>query len=202
MTVNYRAKIYKGDYIDRQHEANEDQAICYFEQHFNSADRSAAYNCVIVGSNASMTSKIWGSNYSKLIESAFDIKSYRASKTPQGIVVGGFNDRGNGNLKHTYMPAILAEPMFLTNPLHWRILQQTITPRLLAYITVHSILLMFPEGGLVGLSIGHKYKKFNPNDLGCVVPEDLRESYYMGDIYEADIAEKVIDNVKDILETI
>ena len=50
----YEIKFYRGNYRDRQNQANDDECIGYVEHHFNSSDNPAAgYALVVVGSNAS-----------------------------------------------------------------------------------------------------------------------------------------------------
>jgi N-acetylmuramoyl-L-alanine amidase len=105
----FHVKFYKGEYIKRQQAANADGAVAYVEHHFNSDEASkAGYACVVVGSNASNTSRNWGRWYAKAIAQQFG----GGIGGDQGILVGGYHGRGDGNLKHTRMPAVLLEPLF------------------------------------------------------------------------------------------
>ena len=109
----YSVKFYKGDYYQRQQDANADKAAAYVEHHFNSSSSDqASYAVVVVGSNASQTSRNWGRWYAKAIADQFGTRV----AGDQGILVGGWNGRGDGNLKHTNMPAVLLEPLFASNP--------------------------------------------------------------------------------------
>src|SRR6185436_9363941 len=109
----YTVKFYKGDYYKRQQDANADHAAAYVEHHFNSSSSDQAnYATVVVGSNASQTSRKWGCWYAKAIAELFGTRV----GGEQGILVGGWNGRGDGNLKHTNMPAVLLEPLFASNP--------------------------------------------------------------------------------------
>lgn len=109
----YQVKFYKGDYRDRQHQANMDYCDGYIEQHFNSsANPGANYSVVVVGSNASRTSKNWGRWYAAAVAHEFDCPV----GGDNGIMVGGFNGRGDANLRLTSMPAILLESLFCSNP--------------------------------------------------------------------------------------
>jgi hypothetical protein len=164
-------------------DANEDNAICYVEQHFNSAGPTANYSCVIVGSNASERSKNWGTLYSRLVSEAFQVPD-------RGIVIGGFNGRGDANLRHTAMPAILLEPLFASNPEHAHIIRSSVGQETLAQILVTSIRRIFPDGGLVAMSIGHKGKTSRPNDRGAAV---------VGGGFEADYAEIVLKLAEQML---
>jgi hypothetical protein len=180
--ASYKVKFYKGDYSERQQAANNDNAVCYVEHHFNGGSPSANYALVVVASNSSSASRDWGKAYGRQIAEAFDIRN-------NGISVGGYNGRGNGNLSGTKMPAILLEPFFITNKdgANWAKTRQ----EELASILVKTIHEFFPQGGLIALSVGHKYKKSKPNDRGvqAVTGE-----------WEADLAEQVLLKAKALLE--
>jgi hypothetical protein len=186
----YKVKFYKGNYTTRQHKANKDEAKAYVEHHFNSSSSSTAnYAVVVTGSNASRTSKNWGRWYANAVATFFGTKV----AGDNGILVGGWNGRGDGNLKHTAMPAILLEPLFASNPQHAEVIRSESGQTDLARILVESIQRFFPDGGLIAFSVGHKYKKSSPNDRGA----DLA-----GGGSEADYAEKVLKKAAVMLEAI
>ena len=186
----YTVNFYKGNYSTRQSKANTDKAIAYVEHHFNSSSSSTAgYAVVVTGSNASTTSKNWGCWYAKAVATFFGTKVGGDS----GILVGGWNGRGDGNLKHTKMPAILLEPLFASNPRHADIIRSERGQTDLARILVESIQRFFPNGGLIAFSVGHKYKESNPDDRGAVLA---------GGGSEADYAEKVLQKAAIMLEAI
>lgn len=109
----YKVKFYTGNYGERQEAANKDECVGYVEHHFNSTTSSTAdYTMVIVGSNASRTSKNWGRWYAQAVGREFDIPV----GGDQGIVVGGYGGRGDYNIRLTDMLAILLEPLFASNP--------------------------------------------------------------------------------------
>jgi N-acetylmuramoyl-L-alanine amidase len=111
----YEVRFYQGDYRERQRRANADQAKAYVEHHFNSSTSpTASYAVVITGSNASQTSRDWGRWYAQAIGREFGVEV----GGDQGIKVGGYDGRGDDNLRHTNMPAILLEPLFVSNPAH------------------------------------------------------------------------------------
>lgn len=171
----YTVKFYKGDYAYRQRQANADGAACYVEHHFNSsASQSASYAVAIVGSNASRKSIKWARTYVKKICGLFNVES----GGNDGIMVGGYNGRGNANLKHTSMPAILVEPMFGSNPSQAEIIRSPEGQQKLAEALADSIREHFPDGGLVAFSVGHKYKKSNPNDRGAALRGGGTEADY------------------------
>jgi len=184
----YRVRFYKGDYVDRQRAANRDGCVAYVEQHFNSAAGTAGnYATVIVGSNASNTSKNWARWYARAVADSFGIGMAQSD----GVVVGGFSGRGDGNVKFTKMPAVLLEPLFANNPVHAQWIRSEEGQARLAQILADSIERCFPEGGTVGFSVGHKYKASNPNDRGAAV---------YGGGTEADYAEAVLGRAAALLE--
>lgn len=186
-------KFYKGDYSDRQKQANADGAICYIEHHFNSSSAkdptTADYAVVIVGKNASKTSIYWGQIYSRLIDEEFE--EIKTVGGVNGVLIGGYGGRGDGNIRLTNMPAILVEPMFCNDPDHAKIIRSAEGQDRLARVLAFSIQKAFPNGGLVAFSVGHKYKRSNPNDMGADV---------VGGGSEAEFAEQVLLKAKEFLE--
>ena len=181
----YEVRFYTGDYVDRQKAANRDRAICYVEHHFNaSLDPKAGYATCVVGSNASAKSKQWATDYVEAIAREFGVKANR-------ILVGGWEGRGDGNVRHTAMPAILLEPLFASNPIHASIIKSEEGQKRLASVLVDTIRRHFPQGGLVAFSVGHKYRKSKPNDRGAAVA---------GGGTEADYAERVLTLAAEMLE--
>ncbi len=184
----YRVKFYRGSYRERQLRANNDNAVVYIEQHFNAGLPTANYCVVIVGSNASQTSKNIGIQYSKYINSELGIKI----GGDNGIKVGGYNGRGNGNLVHTKMPAVLLEPGFCSNPEFAKTIKTEEGRWKVADCTYKAIRDFFPRGGLVALSVGHKYKTSKPLDRGASVHGE-------GNHTEADLAELVLLELEKML---
>jgi hypothetical protein len=182
----YKVKFYKGEYLERQRAANKDKAVAYVEHHFNSAGPTANYALVVVGSNASQTSVNWGSWYAKAVAEQFNTKVYR----DDGVAKGGLNGRGDGNVKHTAMPAVLLEPLFVSNPQQADIVRSDSGQAALARILAESIRRFFPQGGLIAFSVGHKYKTSRPRDRGAALA---------GGGAEADYAEKVLKQAAALL---
>ena len=186
----YKVKFYKGNYRARQEAANNDQAIAYVEHHFNSSSsNTASYAVVVTGSNASQTSKNWGRWYAKAVATHFGTSVGGTN----GILVGGWEGRGDGNLKYTHMPAILLEPLFASHPQHADLIRSESGQHALALILVESIQRFFPAGGLIAFSVGHKYKDSNPNDRGAALT---------GGGTEADYAEVVMQKAAEMLSDI
>jgi hypothetical protein len=141
----------------------------------------------ITASNASQTSKNWGRWYAKATVKEFNTRL----GGDDGIVIGGFNGRGNANLYYTKMPAVLLEPLFASDSAQAEIIRSDEGQERLAKVLASSIRKFFPEGGLVAFSVGHKYKESDPNDRGTPLH---------GGGYEADYAEMVLEKAKGILE--
>jgi hypothetical protein len=183
----FKVKFYKGDYLQRQQAANADKAAAYVEHHFNSsASPTANYAVVVVGSNASSTSRNWGRWYAKAVAEQFGTKVGGDA----GILVGGWNGRGDGNVKHTHMPAVLLEPLFASHPQQAEAIRSEAGQAALARILAESIRRFIPGGGLIAFSVGHKYKASSPNDRGAALA---------GGGTEADHAEKVMEKAAKLL---
>ena len=116
----YKVKFYAGSYRDRQTEANRDGAICFVAHHFNSSSHASAdYTLCVVASNASARSKEWARDYVQQVAQAFGVPLFGAD----GVCIGGMGGRGNSQISHTNMPAILPESLFCSNQDHARILR-------------------------------------------------------------------------------
>ena len=184
----YRCKFYTGDYRERQEQANADRCAAYVEHHFNSsASPTASYAVAITGANASQTSRNWGRWYAQAVAREFSL----SVGGDQGILVGGFDGRGDFNLRFTDMPAILLEPLFASNPRQAEWIRSGDGQTRLARILYDSIRRFFQTGGLIGFSVGHKYKRSAPNDRGAAVG---------GGGWEADYAEQVLLKAQSLLE--
>lgn len=185
--MKYQIKFYSGDYPVRQRKANADKAICYIEQHFNSVESQKADYChAKVATNAGLTSKAMASTYAHLIAQKFNVP---LGFKPTGVDSGG---RGDGNLKYTNMPAILLEPLFISNPVQAQLVKSVEGQQKLAEAIVETVRKHFPNGGLVAFSIGHKGKTGkSANDMGAKV---------YGGGTEADYAEIVLNKAKAMLE--
>ena len=187
--ANYSVRFYTGNYGPRQQAANADQAKLYCEHHFNSNEGApGSYSVAITGSNASQTSRNWGRWYAQAVSQEFGT----SVGGDQGILVGGYGGRGDGNIRQTNMPAILLEPLFANNPAHATLIRSADGQLRLARILAESVRRFCPDGGLIAFSVGHKYKTSHPNDRGTAV---------LGGGAEADFAEQVLLKAKTLLES-
>jgi len=176
----------RGDYGDRQRSANAAGCVCYLEAHFNALanDRpgqSDNPSLCIVGSNASTTSRNWAAWFSARVAATFGIRD-------AGVLVGP--KRGDWNVRLTAMPAILIEPLFVSDPEQAEIARSEAGQAKLAGVIAESIRRFFPDGGKVGFSVGHKYKRSAPNDRGAPVH---------GGGWEAELAEQVLKRAARLL---
>lgn len=186
----YTVKFYKGDYPERQAAANQDKAIVYVEHHFNAADDPRAQGTeVIVAANASDKSKALGISYAHRISAELGLV---LRHPPTGLSIGGDGGRGNGNLVHTNMPAMLVEPCFASNAIEATMIHDDFKRKVMAKVLADTIREQFPNGGLVAFSVGHKYKTSQPDDRGADV---------LGGGTEADFAEDVLQKAAGLLQT-
>ena len=160
--------------------------MAYVEHHFNSsASPGANYAVVVVGSNASNTSRNWGRWYAKAVAEQFGTKV----GGDQGILVGGWEGRGDGNVKHTNMPALLLEPLFASHPQQAEAIRSD-TGQVAGAHPGREHPPLLPRRRLIAFSVGHKYKTSSPNDRGAALA---------GGGTEADHAEKVLEKAAKLL---
>lgn len=180
-----KVRFYTGNYKPRQLAANRDKADFYVEQHFNAvANRSANYTHAKVATNASSKSYAIAKTYAEKCAEVFGIKKGFGD----GVDKGG---RGNTNLVHTKMPAILLEPLFVSNPAQAAIVKSKRGQKQLAQVLVDTIREHFPEGSLIAFSIGHKGKTGRwSRDRGASVYGGGTEAQYAEIVLK--IAEKML----------
>lgn len=171
------AKIYKGDYRERQKQAIEDGVVCYIEHHLNSVDDPKIdYSLVLITENTSILTIDIADYYLTCIQKRLGVKrSKEKCAGVFGIKVIGENDRGYGSLAYLgKIPAMLVEPLFLS---HWRekfLLDAELIINELA-IALTETLMHFFRYGIIGLSPGHLFKESNPKDKGAFAPPNLYE---------------------------
>lgn len=187
----YQVRFYQGDYEERQQRANQDGCVAYLEHHFNSSDNPAtAHTEVLVAGNASERSRAWGRDYAQAVAAAFGCPL--GGRERDGLMVLHDGDRGVGNIERTAMPAILVEPLFVSNLEQAALIRSEEGQELLAQCLVQSVRAHFPQGGLIGFSVGHKYKTSAPRDRGAPLVGP-------GGGEEADYAERVLLRARDLL---
>jgi N-acetylmuramoyl-L-alanine amidase len=157
----YRVEFVKGDYTQRQMQANRMSAALYFEGHANaSTDPNADYALGIVATNASTASIDLAARLARGWAAAFDAGLGYGT----GVRHGG---HGDGNLKHTKMPAVLGEPVFASNRRQALLAETDEGIDRIAGVLVDAIRDTVPDGALIVLSVGHIGKQSAPRDRGA-----------------------------------
>jgi hypothetical protein len=140
----------RGPLFARQQLANKVGCSAYCEAHFNAhTNKAVNYAMAIVDHAASGASKAWAREYTALCSRAF-------GHADRGVVIGP--GRGSYNVRFAKCPAILVEPGFVSNAEFAAIVQTGEGIDAVARCLVDSIRACFPDGGLVGLSVGHMYR--------------------------------------------
>jgi hypothetical protein len=152
----------RGPLDQRQVDANNAGCIAAVEQHLNSStNKDANYSMVLVTKNASFRAKAWGADYTTRVAHEFNIRD-------AGVVIDA--PRGMYNIKFYKCPAILLESGFVSNHNFANRIQIGEGIDALAACLVDSIVAMFPDGGLVALSVGHLYR--GTGDHGAPVNDE------------------------------
>jgi N-acetylmuramoyl-L-alanine amidase len=178
--VKYEILLPHGDYPDRQLKANVWKADVYIEQHFNSklndrAEDSDNYSCVVVAHNAGKKSTEVAATYASLA-------AKRLGLANGGVTKVGYGKAGDGNLRLTDMPAVLLEPLFVSDLSQAELASSPLGQDLLAQLIVDTVVTHFPNGARVALSTGHKYQD-RKQDPGAPTANGL---------WEADLADAVV----------
>lgn len=153
----------RGPVSYRQRLASERGVICYAEAHLNSVpDPTVQHGFVITGSNVPPKTVEWATAYLARIEHELHIPT-------KGIVR---NVPGQGCVMHVRWPTptMLLEPCFISQPDTARLLYSGLGIRALGRALAESIVQCFPDGGIVGLSVGHMYR--GTGDRGARLPSD------------------------------
>lgn len=183
----YRVVRLEGGYRDRQLEANRLGCVGYVEHHLNALeyDKPGSQDnptlCVVT-KNASAKSIEWAGAYTKIVSGAFDVPN-------QGALRRGPEGRGYWNLAYTRMPAILVEPLFISDMKYAEIAISLGGQVRMAQCLMESIEQAFPRGGLFGISCGHK----------GVRADDRGAPARMGNMivgWESEISDKVLSIVE------
>lgn len=173
----------------RQTTANRLGCVAYVEQHLNGhTNPDINYAMAICARNASSKSVEWAKRYTELVAEHFEMPD-------RGVVVGP--RRGSYNVKLTRCPAFLAEPGFISNPEFAGIVVTGEGLDALAFCLVQSIRDHFPGGGLIGLSVGHRYR--GKADPGAPVYDDPNEEEDPEWDDEAEIADGIIRAAVEML---
>ena len=183
----YEVRFYKGDYLQRQLAANADKAVAYVDTTSTAVLRrrramrswwwARTRRAPAATGDAGMPRR-WPSN------------SATKAGGDQGIMVGGWEGRGDGNVKHTKMPAVLLEPLFASHPQQAEAIRGDAGQAVLAPHPRREHPPLLPRRWIGRFSVGHKYKVSSPNDRGAALA---------GGGNEADHAEKVLLKAEEML---
>lgn len=166
---------FDGDYRDRQKAANEAGVDIYIEQHLNAKEYDKPGTgdnpaLCVVAHNASAKSKAIANEYAHRINLEFGWPN-------RGCVQVGYKQRGDFNLRYTKMPAVLLEPLFVSDETQAAFIQTEEGQTAIAKILVDVLRMFLPNGGTVGFSCGHTGQPSKPLDKGApVVNSNLMES--------------------------
>lgn len=180
------------DYKDRQLFANSKKAVLYIEHHFNALEfdkpgTSDNPSSVLVATNGSQKSRDFAKMYAERVSKQWGYPN-------RGVDIVDEKRAGYWNLYYTNMPAVLLEPLYVSDPEQATLAMSEVGQKILAEILVKTIKEQFPQGGLIAFSLGHKYRQ-NPThkfDRGAPVKGG-------NGLGEADIAENVLRLAEELL---
>jgi hypothetical protein len=136
---------------------------CYIEGHFNAlavkpGNKHPTQHAFAVTSARHAEdnrTRGWGVDMMARIAYAFGMPSL-------GVISGG---AGSGNVQHVKAPALLIEPGFISDPdFRFRVSTGEGADKI-GYCIAAAVMKAFPEGGIVGLSVGHRYR--GNGDMGA-----------------------------------
>lgn len=160
----------------------------YVEQHLNAAGSVAPnYSMAIIGPGCER-SRAMAREYTRFCAEEFGIRD-------GGVLVG---HRGHGNVANAGCPHFLAEPGFVSNPEFAGVARTGEGIDAMARCLVAAVRLHVPSG-LIGLSVGHKYRERpDPGAPVYVPPGTPRDGF----LWEADIADAIVTAATEMLVAI
>lgn len=182
----YRTMILRGDYSKREYDANVAHADAVWHQHVNSFNSSAAYALVEVARPVTerelAVAKAAADGYARIFGGGLG--------SGDGVKVLEDGDRAEYIIDNN-REAYISEPAFGSNPAQARMLADPAVQRAIAQVNVDALRAHYPDGALIALSVGHKYKTSAPNDRGCVIVGT--------GLMEADVNEAIIGYMAELL---
>ena len=154
-----------GDYTAREAEARRRGCAMVWHQHLNSvADPRPSYTLVEVAypttARELKCARDAAVNYARRLGGGYGdgdgVKILKDGARGESIV--------DGNVE-----AFISEPLFASNPTQAKWVAQSANQRALAKDAVDAIKANYPDGSVIGLSIGHIGKTSNPSDRGAIV---------------------------------
>lgn len=178
----------RGPVSYRQQLARSRDCVAYAEEHLNAAGSvTPNYSMAIIGPGCER-SRAMAREYTRLCAQEFRIRD-------GGVLVG---HRGHGNVANAGCPHFLAEPGFVSNPEFAGIARTGEGIDAMARCLVAALRLHVPAG-LIGLSVGHKYRERpDPGAPVYVPPGAPRDGF----LWEADIADAIVTAATEMLVAI
>jgi N-acetylmuramoyl-L-alanine amidase len=145
----------------RQFEAVNRQCLCVVEFHFNSSIVSSASGAEVHYQDGDTDSK----KFADVMWEA--LSNLGLSPTSDGPVISTAIRTRSGWIDYYIMPAIVLEPLFLSNRTSATWLHGN--EGNLAHAIAEGIKTAFPDGGRIGLSAGHSGKSYGDPGAICVL---------------------------------
>jgi peptidoglycan hydrolase-like protein with peptidoglycan-binding domain len=184
--MTYRVINLKGDYSSREYAANTAGAAMVWHQHFNSFNDTVSYALVEIAYPVSDREMAVATEIAK----GYNALIGGGLGSGDGVKVLSDGDRAeyiiDGNKE-----AYISEPLFVSNPLQAAWVMNPENLKAIAKVNVDVIKKYYPDGSLIALSVGHKYKVSSPNDRGAAVAGQA--------VMEADLNEIVINYMIEML---
>ena len=179
----YQVIQFRGPVAYRQDQANERGVKCYCEAHLNAMGGKVVKDAVFAIA-AYKHSVPWGKLFSAKVAAALGIRD-------DHVLVGA---KGHGLVSRIRWPApgLVLEPGFISNAAFADRLVNGGGIELLGRALAESIMDMWPAGGLIGYSVGHRYR--GTGDMGSTA--DIENPAFDR---EAEIAEAYGDVATRIL---
>jgi len=164
--MSFRTVLLKGDYTgqhERQAMAQKEGCAGVVDFHFNSFDNPQAHGGEVFYKSACADSK----KFARSIWSEFE----KLPLPPHGDPLKPAAGSRAAYIERYAMPAVLLEPLFLSNPQQAEWLHmtggQSSNVKNLAQAIAQGIRQSFAEGSTIGLSPGHIFKTLKSTDSGA-----------------------------------
>lgn len=194
----YNTTFFTGDYKWRQTRANNSNLDIYIEYHFNYYSNTTNYTLCKIANDTDTTSLKFAQTHAKLASDKFNVPVYSKeedSEAMDGVILCKRSGRNYFNISLIKAPAVILEPLFLSNPTHVNMILKQDGLQKLATVLVDSIVDTFPSGANVGFSVGHKYQRSNPMDRGALAVSSIEYT-------EADLSDTVLTLAKVALDNL
>ena len=161
----YDIVLLTGDYSEREAEARRRGCACVWHQHLNSvADPDPSYTLVEVAYPTTAR------ELACAVDAARNVANVMRGGLGDGDGVKVLPDGARGeSIIDGNTEAFISEPLFCSNPEQARWVAVRSNQTRIAKANVDAIAKHYPDGSLIGLSIGHVGKTSNPADRGAVV---------------------------------